>query len=530
MFKTLFKKQMFELNVNFFYNRKTGKQRSKASSILFIALYVLLMAGIAAALFGVMSFYLCKAFVALNLDWLYFALMSIMAVAFGVFGSVFNTFSGLYKAKDNDLLLSMPIPVKNIICSRLGGVYLMGLMFSGIVIVPAIAVYFIFSPFRVSAVIGAVLLFIDVSLVVLVLSCVLGWGVAKISNKLKNKSFITVIVSLAFFAVYYIFYFKLNQIIQSLIKNAVLIGEKLKSNAYPLYIIGKTGAGDFVSGLIFTVSVALLTVVTYFVLEKTFIKIATASNGGKKAKFKGFSAKKRSVNSALLAKEFNRFTQSPNYMLNCGLGVLLLPILSVVILIKGKSIINVVSMLEWEQYLSVFLITAICLLASMNDIVAPSVSLEGKNIWLLQSLPINPWSVLKAKMSLQLILTGIPVAVFSICAIIALKLSLLQAVFCIVTPLIFVVMSTCFGLFLGLKNANLTWTNEIIPIKQSASVFVSLFGCWGYSVAIGGGIFLFKKYLGITAYLIIVTAITLLLSILLYVWLKKCGTKVFSRL
>ena len=34
---------------------------------------------------------------------------------------------------------------------------------------------------------------------------------------------------------------------------------------------------------------------------------------------------------------------------------------------------------------------AICMLASMNDITAPSVSLEGKSLWLLQSLPVTPW-------------------------------------------------------------------------------------------------------------------------------------------
>ena len=37
------------------------------------------------------------------------ALMGLLAVFLGAFGSVFNTYSGLYLAKDNDLLLSMPM-------------------------------------------------------------------------------------------------------------------------------------------------------------------------------------------------------------------------------------------------------------------------------------------------------------------------------------------------------------------------------------------------------------------------------------
>ena len=49
------------------------------------------------------------------MDWLYFTLMGLVAIFLGAFGSVFNTYSSLYLAKDNDLLLSLPIPLRVII-------------------------------------------------------------------------------------------------------------------------------------------------------------------------------------------------------------------------------------------------------------------------------------------------------------------------------------------------------------------------------------------------------------------------------
>ena len=52
----------------------------------------------------------------------------------------------------------------------------------------------------------------------------------------------------------------------------------------------------------------------------------------------------------------------------------------------------------------------LCGVASMNDMTAPSVSLEGKSLWLMQSLPVTPWQVLKAKLSMQIILTAVPMA------------------------------------------------------------------------------------------------------------------------
>ena len=86
---------------------------------------------------------LCGPLAAAGLDWLYFALMGGIAMLLGAFGSIFNTYAGLYLAKDNDLLLSLPIPVRSIILSRLLSVYLMGLLYSGVVTIPAAIVYLI---------------------------------------------------------------------------------------------------------------------------------------------------------------------------------------------------------------------------------------------------------------------------------------------------------------------------------------------------------------------------------------------------
>ena len=61
--------------------------------------------------------------------WLYMALMGIVSVTLEVFGSVFNTFSTLYQAKDNDLLFAMPITERSVLTARLSGVYAMGLMY-----------------------------------------------------------------------------------------------------------------------------------------------------------------------------------------------------------------------------------------------------------------------------------------------------------------------------------------------------------------------------------------------------------------
>ena len=146
MLKTLVKKQLMEIFRSYFYDAKKNQKRSTLSTALFIVFFVLIMVGLLGGIFTFLSITLCDAMTSVGMDWLYFALMGLMAIFLGAFGSVFNTYSGLYLAKDNDLLLSMPIPVDTLMASRLLSVYLMGFMYSAVVIVPTVIVYWVVVP------------------------------------------------------------------------------------------------------------------------------------------------------------------------------------------------------------------------------------------------------------------------------------------------------------------------------------------------------------------------------------------------
>ena len=530
MVKILLKKQFTEIFRAYFYDAKKNKARSKAAVTGYIVLFVFLMVGILGGMFTYLSVALCKPLSAAGLGWLYFAIMGIISILLGAFGSVFNTYSGLYLAKDNDLLLSMPIPVGTIMISRLLGVYLMGLMYSGVVLIPAAAVYIIIGSHSLPAVIGCILLVLLISVFVLTLSSALGWVVAKISLKLKNKSFITVIVSLLFFGAYYFVCFKAQDIISDLIVNAAKYGDKIKGSAYPIYLFGRVGTGDFVAMIIVSAVVLLLFALMWALISRSFLKIATATGKTAKKKYRETVARKKSVQSALLHKEFSRFVSSPNYMLNCGLGILLLPVLGVALLIKGNTLMLVMNELFGKNSGSavILLFTAVCAAASMNDMAAPSISLEGKSLWTLQSLPVKPLDVLRAKLNMQLILTGAPVIFCMLCA--AFMFTPLQFAAAFVSALTFVLLLALFDLFVGLKMPNLTWTSEIVPIKQSASVMIGLLGGMIYGILPIAGFLMFGHRMGANAYMACFMAFTLAISAGLYVWLKKKGGAAFAAL
>ena len=208
---------------------------------------------------------------------MYFTVMALLAILLGAFGSVFNTFAGLYLAKDNDLLLSMPIPVRYILAARLRGVYLLGLMYSGVLLLPAVIVYWCMASFSLQSVLGGILLILTVSGIVLFLSCALGWVVAQISRKLRNKSLITVLISLIFIGAYYFFYAKAQSPMQDLIANADSYGAKIRGAAYPLYLLGRMGVGDPVALLVWIAGTALVLFPTLYIIARGFIRLATST-------------------------------------------------------------------------------------------------------------------------------------------------------------------------------------------------------------------------------------------------------------
>lgn len=531
MLKTLFKKQIYEVFSWIWRNAKTGKNRNKKQIVGFVALYL--------AIFGFLgyNFYsvaasLCKPLYSVGYGWIYWAIMGLITMALGVFGSVFNTYASLYTAKDNDLLLSLPISTSKILLARLLGVYLMGAMYELIIAVPTLICFFINAKLTVIGSVFALLSPVVISFFVLALSCIFGFLVAVINSKLKKKNIMTVIFSLLFMAAYFFIYGNAYEYIGKVLINPAAFSSKAKIYLYPLYRLGLSCDGNVLSGLIFILITALFLAVVYYVLNISFIKVATANRGANKKKYKQKRAKVSSVESALLKKELLRFVGSPSYMLNCGLGILFLPIAAVVILVNRLRIATALETMlgKGNDIVPLIIIAGITMIMSMNDMAAPSVSLEGKSIWIPNSLPIDTKKILLAKVKLQIVLSIIPLIILITALEIVFKMSLAFAVLIPVICILYLVFTSFFGLFLNLKFPNLDWTNEIVPIKQSASVSISIFGDWALVAIFGGCYFFLRKFITPIIFALIILALLITAVIVLYNWTVKRGTKIFESL
>ena len=532
MVALLVKKQLSEIFRGWFYDAKRSRLRSRAATAAFIALYAVLLLGLFGGMFTTLALGICAPLCAAGLDWLYFTLFSLAGLVMGVFGSVFHTFSGLYQAKDNDLLLSLPIPVRAILLSRLLGVYLTALLYSAVCLLPCVVVYWAVGVLSAASVLGGLLLVLTVSLLVTVLSCLLGWAVAKLSHKLRHKSFITVLLALAGFALYYLLCFRANELLSSLLLHPDEVGAALRQGGYPLYLLGRMGQGDLsVAVAVFAVTLVLCAAV-WALLERTFLRIATTDSGSR-AVYRERPVRVRGVSSALLHRELGRFTASPNYMLNCGFATVLLPVLGAVLLIKRGELLPTVEELlgaDASALLSVLLCAALCLVASLNDMTASAVSLEGKNLWLAQSLPVTPWQILHAKLSVQVLITSPPLLFASLCAILTVRPAPLTAVLLAVLPQVFAWLSASFGLLLDLRRPDLHWTSELTVIKQRPTVGLALLCGWVYALAIVGLSLPLVPRLGAAGYLAAWTVLTAALTAALLHRLKHRGGRIYAEL
>ena len=528
----LVKKQLAEVFKGYFYDAKKNKMRSKWAIAAWIIFFILIMVGMMGGIFTALSLTLCKGLTQAGLAWMYFLLMGSIAIVLGAFGSIFNTYAGLYLSKDNDLLLALPIPARTIITARLANVWLMGTLYVTVVLFPAIVVYWIVSGITVEKVVCGIILYLVVTLIVLLLSVLLGWVIAKISLRLKNRSFITVLVSLLFIGGYYFFYFKANDLIRDILLNAKAYGEKLKGAAYGLYLFGRIGAGDFAAAALFAAVTAALCVIMWRVLSHSFLNIATSTGKTGHVRYMEKKVREKSVFGALLSKEFGRFTSSADYMLNCGLGVLLVPAVGVLLLIKGRVICETVGAVIFGRpdFPAILVCTALCMLASMNDMAVPSVSLEGKSLWIPQSLPVEPKKILRAKIAVQLILTGIPMLFAAGCGAFIVPASAAVKAMVFVMPMVYVLFLAVCGMFIGIRMPLLNWTNETAPIKQSGAVVIILFGSWGVIAAMAGIYLLIGYRIGALSYMACWSTLLAIVSLILLKWLDTGGAETFSAL
>lgn len=529
MLKALLKKQFLETASFFFLNAKDGKRRSPLAILGFAALMVYAL-GALVFLMWELAGTLCAPLVQGGLAWVYFAFTAVLAFSLGCVGSVFAAKSQLFEAKDNDFLLSLPIPAWTVLFVRMLSLYFITLLFEAVVLIPASVRYFTATGFSFLPALFQFLLLLILPLGTLAICSLLGWLIAIITARLPWKNLLTVLFFAVFMVAYFIIVGKMNEYLTYVITHGEAVGQTIKTTLFPFWQAGLTALGNPLpllwTSLLFIGVFALV----YLLLVKTFYRVVTVKRGERKAKYREKERGTHSAFYALCKREFLRFFKNSMIALNCLLGSVFLLILPIVALFNLDFLAQLAQAGEARELFALLLGAIVCGVAGMNVITAYSVSLEGETLWLVRSLPVQTSKIFYAKIFLHTAVTAIPVLLCTLILSILLKLGVWLTVFVCLAGGAFVLLTAVAGLAINLKFPNLHWTNEVAAVKQSISAVAGMFLGFGIVALLVGGYFLFGKYLPAIGYLAIAVCVMLVGTVALWVWLKKRGEKIFENL
>lgn len=410
----------------------------------------------------------------------------------------------------------------------------LNILYSFMVLLPATVAYFLFTPFNAPQLVFIIIASLLIPFLSLTLSCLFGWLSALILSRIRHKNIFTTVIYIAFFLGYMAVFMNIQSVITKLVSNGMEFGAAIRRILPPVYHFGIAAGQSDIIGLIMTLLWCVLPFALVCVLlSKSFIKIATANKGTVKVKYVEKELKPAGIRGALLKKEFTRFITLPMYMLNSGLGALMMLIFAGAIVVKGPEILTAFSTVpEMSGLFPAVICLAMGFCAIMTNTSAPSISLEGKRMWILRVSPVSAWDVFSAKLGVNLILGVPPVIITAVVCWICIPMSAAQKALVLLVPLAIQIFAALFGLVANLLFPRFDWLNETLVVKQSASVMMAVFG----SMALIGlpallyFVLPIASNIGIDMFLVICAVYFVLLSGVCLAFISARGKNIYEKM
>ncbi len=411
-------------------------------------------------------------------SWFYFGVFMLIDLGMIFFFSIFETKSELFECKDNDLLLSMPIKPRDIVASRVLVVVIYNYLEQLLIMLPCIVIYAIYTH-DIIGIIGAFAVSLFIPLISTALSSAVGYAIAMISRRIRRKTLVTTLISIVFMVAFFFGYSAMLNNMDSFMEGTGAEITVLPESAPLLYCIGSVALLKPLNLTLFVLASVSISALAYFLISKNYIKITTYTGISKKAVYNGEITKRKSPLFALVGKEIRKFLSSTNYMMNSATGIIFSLVVGVLAVVKRSDILEVIDLLSGElgvnsEFIFPFMICAVIMLSCMNMQSASALSLEGKNLWCLKSMPVSDREVLLSKFVPQVIITVPPTVITSVLFIISTSAPVKYWIFFILTPALANILFALLGLVMNVAFPKLEFDNEVQPIKQSMAVFLTM--------------------------------------------------------
>lgn len=513
-------------NRNILKNSKDEKQRKRAKNNIVgkLVLYAVL-----AVYCGLTAAGYCSYGITEQLP----ILAVLVSALTGFMFTLLKTNGYLFAFREYDLIMSMPVSVKEIIASKFLYMYLTNLPLYLCVSLPMLVPYAIYSATGIISVLLWLIFSLLLPLIPMTLASLLGALITWLSSGFKHRNIIAsiLIIILTIFLVSFQFFTETGQEddIEVLINGISGIFASVSQYYPPAQWFSRaiTEASPLDAFLFPASSIvifAIFVVITALFFKKVNSRLMTHSV---KHNYKMKEQKTKSPEWTIAFKELKRLLNSTVYLTNIILGEIFTLILGIAaIFVDGDTITG--TLLKGAPISKEALLPAIpmmvYLLVGMVPSTVCSPSLEGKNAWILKSMPISQKIINRGKILFNLCLT-IPFALFATVTLcISFNAGLTYALLSCLCITVLCFFSTVFGMRCGIRYLRLDWENEVEVIKQGKAVVAYLFpNMFGTLILMTAMVFLNTIVDG-RLIIILMTTIAFLLTLVLNSGLKNKGS------
>lgn len=459
---------------------KDEKQRSTAKrNIIIYAVLIVLFLLMSVIYSGAMAFSLAP-------QGKTSALLTMMATATSIvvlISSIARVRSTVFVFGDFDMVMSLPASKGAVAASRLISFYIMDLLFTLVIMLPAGVIYGLIENATAGYYLLMLVFILLLPLAPLCIGGLIGIGLNVALAGFKYKNIVNTFFQLLLVAGWLILNLSSKDTVAQLSQMALNI-DKSMASIYPLapaFTSALTG-GSLIGAIVFVGGSLLAAAVFSWITISGFRAIFTAmSLSYRNRNFKLTGQRRSGKLKALFLNEWRRYSGCSVYFINTALGPIACALGSVYLLIFGDAHLGSVFTqigLQGGMLLGVTSL-AVNFIMCLASPTSASISIEGKTMWLSKSLPVDARDWLASKLLTALILP-VPglillclVGGFRLFGSVVIGLQLLSLA---LPPLYF---CTVMGLCINLKSYKLNWKSEQEVVKQGMPVLAGMGVCLG---------------------------------------------------
>ncbi|PXV96113.1 ABC-2 type transport system permease protein [Lachnotalea glycerini] len=402
-----------------------------------------------------------------------------------LFFSIFKSNGILFGMKDYDMIVALPFRTRTIVASRFLYMYIMNTLFALVIMIPLGLVYYMFekptSFFFFTWFCG---IFLS-TLLPTALAAMIGGLIAYIASHFKYTNVVSILLSLALVIGIILSSMSLGSMDESStdLSRFTQLGEQISKQINSVYppseLFEKAINNQDIAALLSFIIISVAWYVLFVqVLSLKYKSIHTAIfTHSTKSNYKIQNLKTSSVLKALYRKEIKRFFSSYAYVLNVGMGAIMAFIMVIAVFVLNPEQLERIAKIPNIQNMLIKIIAFVfSAVIAMSCTTSVALSLEGKNLWILKSLPIGTKTIMNSKILVNLTIT-IPIAIlFGILMNLKWKTDFITRIMLFIIPIIYSILSAVWGMFINIKLPNYDWESETTVIKQGMSSAIGMLG------------------------------------------------------